>query len=260
MSARSFSEMAKGIFESGRLRPLRVETGPPCTTRAVTTLPRLPVISTSISPLSISTRSPTRRWRRNPGSSTGRSAWPPSPSFTTSPLRSWRGPFSITPRRKRGPIRSRSTGMWRPCSAATRRTSWIARRWLAWSPWERFNRSTSAPAFRRWPSAASSAEAGPSVATILARRSIVGRAHPPAARTGAGYRSRSARDDGHRERLPRAVALDLDLDRLPRLERAEDLRVAAQALDRLAGELQQDVARRGSPPSRRGSRARPDRP
>ena len=164
------------MFESGRLIPLRVETAPPWTTRAVTTLPRLPVISTSTRPLSISTRSPTFRWRRKPGSSTGRSACPPSPSFTDSPLRSVRGPFGSTPSRKRGPIRSSRTGMWRPCSEATLRTNRIARRWLSWSPWERFSRSTSAPALNSWASTASSVEAGPSVATILARRSIVGRA------------------------------------------------------------------------------------
>ena len=69
-----------------------------------------------------------------------------------------------------GPERSWSTAMGRPAVAEISRTRWRTSRCWPCSPWEKFSRTTSMPAWTSRSRTARSREAGPMVATILVLR------------------------------------------------------------------------------------------
>jgi len=82
-------------------------------------------------------------------------------------------PFS-SPTRMRGPCRSRRIPTFFRARAAAERTRRQARVWSALVPWEKLRRATSSPARIMRASTGVDTEAGPSVATILVRRTLDG--------------------------------------------------------------------------------------
>ena len=73
-----------------------------------------------------------------------------------------------------GPCRSPRMHNGLRSSRLTLRIIWISANFSSWLPWEKFRRITSTPARTRFRITGSVLEAGPSVATILARRGETG--------------------------------------------------------------------------------------
>ncbi len=87
------------------------------------------------------------------------------------PATSWTGLWSLSlPVRILGPCRSARMQMGLRSSFATVRTMRMSSAFWAWVPWEKLRRATSRPARTSWRKISGVLEAGPRVATILARR------------------------------------------------------------------------------------------
>ena len=165
----------KPIVVSGRLTPLRAESLPPTSTRVTarfgevsTAVSRtLPSSSSSVWPGSSAARiSGCGRCTRvsSPGAlSSSSTKVAPFLSITASPLN--------VPTRSFGPCRSARMPIGRPNSFSTARIAACSLRIASCEVWLMLMRKTSAPASNSRAIVAWSEEAGPSVATILVRRS-----------------------------------------------------------------------------------------
>src|SRR5437899_2534362 len=163
-----------GTGTPGRFTPLCELTSPPTTTAHVARPPLTSSTRSRTSPSSINTS-----W---PGSSTSpitAGAIGSSPSVAASSAQTliwsplWRTTGSCnSPMRSFGPCRSAMSAIGRPTSAAISRTSQA--RWECPScvPCERLKRTASTPASISARRRSRDSDAGPSVATILVRRSI----------------------------------------------------------------------------------------
>src|SRR6516165_8029726 len=177
MSSRSRSESAGAEMPPPwRLSPLRSESAPPTRTRVSMLVPATRTTSSTICPSFSSSVSPEL-------TSFGRFLYA-TPTACALPLRGSsavsrvKGAPSLSctdPSRKHsmrifGPARSSSTPTQRSARCAASRTCARRRRRSSTVPCEALRRTTSSPARIIWVSTCGSSVAGPSVATILARR------------------------------------------------------------------------------------------
>ncbi len=170
---------------AGKLTPGRPRTSPPDTTLATTRPPPTVTTESWIPPSPSATRSPAWTWSSRSGSSTAmRQAtlmlWPSTAgtSSIVSPSARWAPSSGKLAARTLGPGRSTSTPTVRPTSSAACRTRPIRSTVSATGPWARDRRAMSIPAPIIARRVTMSSDAGPTVATILVRRSTAARLRP----------------------------------------------------------------------------------
>src|SRR5712692_8965251 len=190
-SERSFAVSAENaIVVSGRLTPLRFDSLPPTSTRATTRAAPVSIAVSRTLPSSSSSVWPGWSAARISGcGSCTRSALPGAGSESSAkvaPFVSMTASPAKVPMRSFGPCRSRRMPIDRPYSFSTLRMAATSARILSCAVWLMLMRKTSAPASNNCAITVCSDEAGPSVATILVRRSRLMPGSVPPPRAGEG--------------------------------------------------------------------------
>ncbi len=159
----------------GRLMPLCSPSMPPLITSQSTSSPGMSITRSSIRPSESRIRAPGSRFSASVGKVVAITLAVPRmsrgvmvsrcPAFNCTGIRFFSRPVRIL-----GPCRSPRMQTSFPSSRDTLRTISMSLSFSGCVPWEKFSRATSSPARSNSRNVPSWAEAGPSVATILARR------------------------------------------------------------------------------------------
>ena len=170
------SAPAAGIPElPGRLTPWWEATRPPASTMQRISSPSTSSARRRTLPSARKTGSPSCTAAVRPSQPTGSSSLEPIVRsavvrVSSLPASISTNPPSTSSSRSFGPGRSPSTPTHLPISSPAARIRSTFSAWLAWSPWEKLSRKTSAPAEIRRSSIFGDREAGPTVATIFVLR------------------------------------------------------------------------------------------